>query len=334
MQAEKRVETSRMLKSKIEVKQNKMTTVLSRRFYHFIKKIVMGKYSIKELEQLSGIKAHTLRIWEKRHKLIEPARTQTNIRYYSDEDLKKIINVSVLNNNGIKISKIVGLSYGEITRKVAELSRDVSNSDVFIDQLVVAMIDMEEDLFEKIISDLTLKFGFERTVIEIIYPFLEKIGVLWQTGNISPAQEHFITHLIRQKIIVAIDALPLPPKTAKRVILYLPESELHELGLLFYHYVIKRDGYRTYYLGQTVPYVDVKAVSEVHQPDFVITSFTSTPTPQAMQGYIDRLCQELYPAKILASGYALKKATIVKPLNMFIFYNALGLRDLIKTLHQ
>mgnify|MGYP002778185531 CR=1 FL=1 len=293
----------------------------------------MGKYSIKELEQLSGIKAHTIRIWEKRHRLIEPARTQTNIRYYSDEDLKKIINVSVLNNNGVKISKIVGLSYDEIVRKVAELSRSYENTDVFIDQLVVAMIDMEEERFEKIISELTLKFGFERTVIEIIYPFLEKIGVLWQTGNISPAQEHFITHLIRQKIMVAIDALPLAPKTARKVLLYLPENELHELGLLFYHYVTKRDGYRTYYLGQTVPYNDVKSVCEVHQPDFVVSAFTSSPTPGNVQAYVNRMCADLPKTQVLASGQSLKKANISKPSNFHIFYNALGLRDLMKTLH-
>lgn len=292
----------------------------------------MGKYSIKELEQLSGIKAHTIRIWEKRHKLIEPARTQTNIRYYSDEDLKKIINVSVLNNNGIKISKIVGLSYEEITRKVAELSRNHTDTEIFVDQLVVAMIDMEEEKFEKIISDLSLKFGFERTVIEIVYPFLEKIGVLWQTGNVTPAQEHFITHLIRQKIIVAIDALPLPPKEAPRVLLFLPEGELHELGLLFYHYIIKRDGFRTFYLGQTVPFHDVTSVAAIHAPRFVITSLTAMPVGSQVQHYLDKLCAALAPAKVLASGAALKKSNITPPTNFHQFYNALGMRDLIKTL--
>jgi DNA-binding transcriptional MerR regulator len=165
----------------------------------------MGKYSIKELEQLSGIKAHTIRIWEKRHKLIEPQRTDTNIRFYSDEDLKKIINVSLLNNNGVKISKIAGMSFEDMTKKILEMSESKSEATVFIDQLVIAMVDMEEDRFEKILSTLILRFGFERSVIEVIYPFLEKIGVLWQTKNINPAQEHFISNLIRQKIIVAID---------------------------------------------------------------------------------------------------------------------------------
>ena len=186
----------------------------------------MGKYSIKELEQLSGIKAHTIRIWEKRHRLVEPKRTPTNIRYYSDDDLKKIINVSLLNTHGVKISKIVDLSIDEINQRVTELSEAKNSIEIYIDQLVLAMIDMEEEQFEKVLSNLILRFGFESTIIEIVYPFLEKIGVLWLTDNISPAQEHFISHLIRQKLIVAIDSIPLAPKTSKRILLYLPENAL------------------------------------------------------------------------------------------------------------
>ena len=205
----------------------------------------MGKFSIKELEQLSGIKAHTIRIWEKRHKLIAPKRTTTNIRYYSDDDLKKIINVSLLNNHGVKISKIVKLSEEELNTEVFQLSEEKTNSEIHIDQLVLSMIDLEEEQFEKVLSRLTLKVGFERAILEVVYPFLEKIGVLWHTGNISPAQEHFITNLIRQKIIVAIDSLPIPSKLSKRAILFLPENELHELGLLFCHYITRQFGLRT-----------------------------------------------------------------------------------------
>ena len=175
----------------------------------------MGQYSIKELEQLSGIKAHTIRIWEKRHKIIEPSRTATNIRYYSDLDLKKIINVSLLNTYGIKISKIADMSLDDVNKKVLEISELQNDKGVHIDQMVIAMIDMEEELFEKILNNLILRFGFEKTITEIIYPFLEKIGILWQTQNITPAHEHFISNLIRQKIIVAIDGLPIPPKTSK-----------------------------------------------------------------------------------------------------------------------
>src|SRR6478736_1342000 len=179
----------------------------------------MGKYSIKELEQLSGIKAHTIRIWEKRHHLIQPERTQTNIRLYSDDDLKKIINVSVLNNHGVKISKIANLTADDLNKQVITLAESQNSTDLYIDQLVVSMVDLEEEAFEHLISSLTMKFGLERTITEIIYPFLDKIGILWQTGNISPAQEHFISNLIRQKLIVAIDALPISPKSGFRAVM-------------------------------------------------------------------------------------------------------------------
>jgi len=289
----------------------------------------MGQYSIKELEKLSGIKAHTIRIWEKRHHLVAPQRTQTNIRYYSDEDLKKIINVSVLNNNGVKISKIVGLTLDEINEQVTQFSDSKNSIEIYIDQLVLAMIDMEEEQFEKILASLILKFGFEKTILEIVYPFMEKIGILWLTNNITPAQEHFISHLIRQKMIVAIDGLPLPPKSSKKAILYLPENEVHELGLLFYHYIAKNAGYRTYYLGQMVPFKDLKYVVDHHQAELIITSLTSGPTPHAMQAYLARLSQEFSKAKILVSGYALKKAKLEPLNNVSVFSNALNFKELI-----
>jgi MerR family transcriptional regulator, light-induced transcriptional regulator len=289
----------------------------------------MGKYSIKELEQLSGIKAHTIRIWEKRHRLVEPKRTPTNIRYYSDEDLKKIINVSLLNTHGVKISKIVDLSAEEINQKVAELSEAKDSIEIYIDQLVLAMIDMEEEQFEKILANLILKFGFERTIIEIVYPFLEKIGVLWLTNNISPAQEHFISHLIRQKLIVAIDGIPLAPKTSKRVLLYLPENELHELGLLFYHYICKHAGFRTYYLGQSVPYNDLKSVVEAHLPNIIVSSFTTVPQANSVDAYLNRLATDFSEMTILVSGYVLKKLKSSPKSNVHLFSKALEIKDLL-----
>ncbi len=290
----------------------------------------MGKYSIKELEKLSGIKAHTIRIWEKRHHLVSPQRTQTNIRYYSDEDLKKIINVSVLNNHGVKISKIVELTIEQINKKVSDLSESKNDIEIYIDQLVLAMIDMEEEHFEKILATLVLKFGFEKTVLEIVYPFLEKIGILWLSNNITPAQEHFVSNLIRQKMIVAIDGLPLAPKTSAKALLYLPENELHELGLLFFHYIAKREGFRTYYLGQTVPHKDLKFVVDIHQPQFIITSLTSGPSPNAMVGYLKRISEDFGSSRILVSGHALKKAKPEPPSNITLFHNALALREILR----
>ncbi|HOX83251.1 MAG TPA: MerR family transcriptional regulator [Chryseolinea sp.] len=288
----------------------------------------MGKYSIKELEQLSGIKAHTIRIWEKRYKLIDPSRTTTNIRFYSDEDLKKIINVSLLNNSGMKISKIADMSLDAMNKKVIEISEVQRDASVHIDQMVVAMIDMEEEMFEKILNNLILRFGFEKTIIDVVYPFLEKIGILWQTHNITPAHEHFISNLIRQKIIVAIDGLPIPPKTAKKIILFLPEGEMHEMGLLFYHFLTRKSGHRTYYLGQSVPHEDLKKIIEVHQPDIILTSITTAPSGNIEQ-YIKRLSSDFQPIDILVSGYQVQRFTGTKSENIQFFSRASELKDLI-----
>lgn len=289
----------------------------------------MGKYSIKELEQLSGIRAHTIRIWEKRHHLVTPQRTQTNIRFYSDEDLKKIINVSVLNNHGIKISKIANFTADEINKRVSELSESKNSIDIYIEQLVVAMIDMEEEKFEEIMGKLSLKFGFERMMLEIIYPFLEKIGVLWQTDNITPAQEHFISNLIKNKLIVAIDSLPLPGKGAKRVVLFLPENELHEIALLFYCYICKKEGLRTYYLGQTVPFQSLKSICEEHDPQIIVSSFTSFPQTHAIQGYMNRLTTEFPNIKVFVTGHALKKTKVSLAKNAHQFDNAVAFKELV-----
>lgn len=262
----------------------------------------MGSYSIRELETLSGIKAHTIRIWEKRHNIIVPKRTPTNIRYYSDSDLKKIINVSLLNNNGLKISRIAGMSDEELNTEVVELTSTHGEANIFTDQLIVSMIDMNEEQFEKLLSHLIMKFGFERMIVDIVYPFLEKIGILWQTGNISPAQEHFISNLVRQKIIVAIDSLPFPNNDTPKVVLFLPENELHEIGLLFYHFIIRKHGFRSYYLGQHLPYKDLKQVCELHQPQYVVSSIVASQKPQKTQEYFESLIKDFPNITILASG--------------------------------
>lgn len=281
----------------------------------------MGIYSIKELEKLSGIKAHTIRIWEKRYGIVQPQRTTTNIRFYSDEDLKKIINVSLLNGSGIKISVIADMTDDQLLSKVIELSERNHQKEVHIDRLVTAMIDLSEDSFEQELTLLEKKFGFESTMTELVYPFLEKIGVLWQTGNITPAHEHFISNLIRQKVIVGIAALPLPKNATKRVVLFLPEHELHEIGLLFYHYVARKYGCMTYYLGQSVPHEDLKKVYEIHRPQFMITIFTSVPAPQSLNLYLSQLAEDFPMCKLLVSGMRLRMSSFHCPSNVAVFHS-------------
>ena len=235
----------------------------------------MGHYSINDLEKLSGVKAHTIRIWEKRYNIIEPSRTETNFRYYNDEQLKKLLNISLLNNYGYKISKIAALCESEICKEVEKVASSGKVYDAQIEQLVVSMIELNEDKFEQHLTNLILNDGFEDAMLNVIYPFFDKVGLLWQTGNVKPAQEHFISNLIRQKIIVAIDSLPkhtIPnPKT---FLLFLPEGELHEIGLLFTSYRLRKYGHKVIYLGQSLPLEDLAYVAKTRKPDFIVTYLT------------------------------------------------------------
>jgi DNA-binding transcriptional MerR regulator len=186
----------------------------------------MSNYSIKDLEQLSGIKAHTLRIWEQRYDILKPTRTDTNIRTYDDVDLKLVLNIALLKEHGYKISEIAQMSAESMAREVMVISDKQMNYPDQIHALTISMLDLDEERFEKIISTNTLQFGFENMMINIIHPFLSRIGTLWMTGSIGPAQEHFISNLIRQKIIVAIDGqLPSLKVGAKNIsCFYLREN--------------------------------------------------------------------------------------------------------------
>lgn len=264
----------------------------------------MGKYSIKDLEFLSGIKAHTLRIWEQRHHILEPKRSDSNIRYYTDEDLKYLLNISLLYSENYKISKIAKWTPDEVANKTYELSENTYDHNSQINALTISMIEMDEERFEKILSTHILQFGFEKTMLNIVHPYLKKIGILWQTGAINPAHEHFISHLIRQKIMVAIDGQLVPSHPeAKKYLLFLPEGENHEMGLLFANFVLKSRQNRVIYLGPSVPLSDVKDVYEFHNPDYVMTIFTTAPSNVEMQEYLDELSKLLPDSEVLISGY-------------------------------
>lgn len=233
----------------------------------------MAVYSIKDLEKLSGIKAHTIRIWEKRYSLIEPHRTNTNIRYYTDGDLKKILNVALLNRQGIKISNIARLDSQELKEEIIRVSGTSNSHDTLVDSLVIAMIDLDQYILEAIIDKSISKIGFRDTVTEVLYPFLNKVGILWLSNEVNPAQEHFVSNLIRQKIISASDRLPntFNPK-AKKFLLLLPEGEWHEIALLFAQYLIKEARHEVIYLGQSVPYADVLATGAALSFDYILTT--------------------------------------------------------------
>jgi len=263
----------------------------------------MATYSIRDLEKLSGIKAHTIRIWEKRYNLVSPMRTNTNIRYYCDNDLKKLLNISILNRSGYKISKIADLGSDEIKEKVVFLINDTGDRYSQIESLVLSMIELDEKKFEKVLNTNILKLGFEKTILDIIHPFLERIGILWQTGKINPAQEHFISNLVRQKIIVSIEnILPEENSNPKKFLLFLPEGELHELGLLFYNYLLKKKGHRAIYLGQSVPFDDLVEVDEIKSCDYLLTAFITAYTDYDINDYINKLSKTFKDKNIYVLG--------------------------------
>jgi DNA-binding transcriptional MerR regulator len=274
----------------------------------------VSTYSIKDLEQLSGIKAHTLRIWEQRYNLLSPKRTETNIRFYDDQDLKLILNVALLNDNGVKISKIASMDSVEIREEVMKLTERSLTHDDQIHALTICMIEMDEDRFDKILSTNIIKLGFEQTMMNIIYPFMSKIGVLWQTGAINPAQEHFISNLVRQKLIVAIDG-QISKGGGKKFLLFLPEGELHETSMLFASYLIKNKGHKVIYLGQSTPYEDLLSVYNLHQPEYLLTVITTSPSSEYVQEYLNSLSKRFPNANILVTGYQVIGQDLVFPAN-------------------
>lgn len=264
----------------------------------------MSTYSIKDLEQLSGIKAHTLRIWEQRYSIISPKRTDTNIRTYDDKDLKLVLNISSLKDHGHKISDISRMSVEEMYREVVKISDRQLNYPDQIHALTITMIDLDEERFEKIISTNILQFGFENTMIHIIYPFLSRIGTLWVTGSVGPAQEHFIINLIRQKIIVAIDGQVSKQRPdGKKYMLFLPEGELHEISLLFANYIIRARYNKVVYLGQSLPFNELVFAYNLHKPDYIFSALTSVPSNSDVQPFVNKLMRTFPESHILLTGY-------------------------------
>ncbi|PSR52216.1 helix-turn-helix-type transcriptional regulator [Adhaeribacter arboris] len=276
----------------------------------------MGQYSIKELEQLTGIKAHTIRIWESRYGILKPKRSETNIRTYDDDDLKHILNVSLLNQNGYKISKIACMSVCQIGDAILSLSESREECPHQISALVAAMVEMNEERFDKVLSTVILQKGFEAAVNLLVLPFLKKIGILWQTGNINPAHEHFVSNIIRQKFIVAIDGqIILSGSDVPRFILFLPEGELHELGLLFMQYILRTRQVRVLYLGQNLPLADLIKAYEGFRPNYFCTIITSVPARAELQAYLNALAAQFPDSGFFVSGYQFVCNEIILPSN-------------------
>ena len=273
----------------------------------------MDRYTIADLEKLTGIMAGTIRIWERRYRIIKPHRTDTNRRWYDDDDLKRILNISILYRHGLKISKIAELTGPQITEQVAILTKDTNDSDTQIDSLIAGMADFSEIAINDILVRSIINRGFEETFESIVFPFLKRVGIMWHTGSVDIGAEHFVSNIFRKRLIAAIDSLPRTDRPdRKRVILYLPENELHELGLLFFAFAVVKAGHEEVYLGQSTPFNALADVADRWHADIIITgALTGLPFGRP-EDYIARLSSAFTGRKILVSGalapVAVKKA--------------------------
>lgn len=262
----------------------------------------MNAFTIKDLELLSGIKAHTIRIWEQRYNFLKPQRTDTNIRYYSNEELKTILNIALLNKYGFKISHIDRMSDPEMKEKIISLSQIQAQQERMLNDLIHCMVDLKLDEFESLLDSYIEVKGIEKTIIQIIFPFLERIGILWITNHIHPAQERLVTNIVRQKLIIGIDSINCHLSTAKNVLLFLPEGEHHELGLLFMHYLLKNRGIKVMYIGANVPVKDVEYVANLKKPALLYTHLTAVAHNFNFEKFLVNVQNRLPDFKVIISG--------------------------------
>lgn len=259
-------------------------------------KRIKSTFSIKNLENLSGIKAHTLRIWEKRYNLLEPERTDTNIRRYSLDSLKRLLNVTLLYNHGFKISKIASLNEEEIPELVRSIALKSNSEQVAINAFKLSMINFDYDLFDTNYNEILQHHNFQYVFLNVFMPLMRELGILWQTGAISPSHEHFITNLIKQKIHLQTETLQRkkPLRMDHPIfVIFLPENEIHELGVLYLNYLILNSGYRTIFLGQSLQTSSLETLYSYNSKFYFVSYLTIEPNKEEIMPFLTNFHQNL-----------------------------------------
>lgn len=252
----------------------------------------MNLFSISQLSRLSGIKPHTIRIWEQRYDTLTPNRSEGNTRYYDNKQLRRLLNIVSLMKDDHKVSELSAMPDKKLFSLIEEISRKdfkKGTAEYFILQLISAGMNYDEVDFDKIFSHCLLKYGMKNAYIDIIYPMLSRVGIMWTTDLMQPAAEHFISNLIRQKLFTAVDSLPAAKETSDSWLLFLPENEFHEIGLLFSHFLIRHSGRRSVYLGSSAPLESIKQAVKVASPSNILLFLTHNDTQEDIQHYIDEL---------------------------------------------
>ena len=266
----------------------------------------MNHFSIRDIENLCGIKAHTLRIWEQRYKLFLPKRKESQHRIYDNDDLKELLRISFLYHTGHKISKIARLSKEEIQQLVEASCIKEDNHDAFVQQLIEAGVDFDKEKFEKIVNCLVVRIGIEKCIITVFYPFLQRIGLLWMTNNVIPAQEHFVSHIIRKKIILATDGIEIDSNNATDIVVFAPPGEQHEIPLLVANYFFRKFNSRTSYFGVNVSIECLEYYLQHHTATHLYTHVITHVSNNGLNNYISTLCSKFPDKKIVLSGPACK----------------------------
>lgn len=279
---------ARQVFAKAIVKQN-------RRMYHF---------TIKDIENLCGIKAHTLRIWEQRYTLLTPKRKQSNHRLYDNEDLKKLLNISILYHQGWKISRIAQLSSTDLLNEVSAFKPGANNYHYHIAQLIEKALDFDKEGFVRQLDAVIHVMGFEACIVQVCYPLLQKIGLMWMTERLVPAQEHFYSYIIQHKIIAETDKLPPPPKEAPEILLFSPHGEYHELPLYFINYLLRKWGWTTLYLSINVKIDMLKQFATQQNITYLFLHIVTNFTGFGLDDYFEDICKTFRDKKIVASGAA------------------------------
>lgn len=294
---------------------------------------IKQEFTIKDLENISGIKAHTIRIWEKRYNLLDPKRTNTNIRFYNSEDLTKLLNVVLLNNNNFKVSKIAKMSDEDIILKSRELAFETATNDEAINNFKLSMFQFDKILFNNSYNTLLHKKTFREIFKEVFLPFLDHIGLLWQTDTLLPAHEHFISNLIAQKIQLNTEKLQYNINdTNKMYVLFLPENEIHELGLLYLNYELVLRGFHTVYLGQSLPLDNLNYFFENDKEICFITSLTIQPYDDKIEDYFNEINDLMSNSKnkFIVTGRKVNNVRHLKLNTNIQLYNSIV--DLLKVL--
>lgn len=278
----------------------------------------MNTFTIKDIENFTGIKAHTIRIWEQRYELFQARRKDTNHRTYDGDDLKTLLRIAFLYHHGVKISRIAALSEQAQNKLSLEIAAKGASPMLSVHELITATLEYDTRRFEQIFSSQVLHLGFERCITTVIYPFLEKIGVLWLTGNVIPAQEHFSANIIRTKIMTAIDGLPMNGAAKAHYLLFLPEGEFHEIPLLYVQYLLKKHGQMVTSFGPNIPVSDLEPFVAAKNVTHLYTHLLTSVSQQALYQFITGLSAQFPHIKILLSGPQTGQLKEPLPPNVFV----------------